>query len=379
MSGELVLVTGGAGFIGSHTADALLRTGFRVRALDSLIPQVHEAGAKRPEYLDDEVELVLGDIRDPAAVEEALEDVSYVYHFAAETGVGQSMYAIEHYFSTNVVGTAQLWEAIQARGRGVKRMVLASSRAIYGEGRYHCPRCGDVYPDQRSEERLLKGDWWHYCPVCASKLEARPSDESTRANPVSVYGLTKEMQEDVCKLMGRTLGIPVTVLRYFNVYGPRQSLTNPYTGLIPTFCNRLRKERPLPLYEEGVPLRDFVHIDDVVAANVAALQQSSSYDVINVGSGHALSLVEVADTLRSVLDGSGGQVQLTTRFRLGDILGCYANLDRSAELVGSGDRVSFDDGLRTLIPWLDAHEVDDRSEQVEAELRDKGILKEGAA
>jgi dTDP-L-rhamnose 4-epimerase len=379
MSGELVLITGGAGFIGSHTADALLEAGYRVRALDSLIPQVHEEGAQRPEYLDDQVELVIGDIRDPAAIEGALEDVSYVYHFAAETGVGQSMYAIEHYFYTNVGGTAQLWEAIQSRPAGVKRVVLASSRAVYGEGRYHCPRCGDVYPEQRSEERLLRGDWWHYCPVCSSKLEARSSDESTRANPVSVYGLTKKMQEDVCKLMGRTLGIPVTVLRYFNVYGPRQSLTNPYTGLIPTFCNRLRKKRPLPLYEEGVPLRDFVHIDDVVAANTAALRENSSYDVINVGSGRALSLVEVADTLKSVLDGAGGRVELTTRFRLGDILGCYANLDRSAELVGSGDRVAFDDGLRTLIPWLDAHEVDDRSEQVEAELRDKGILKEGAA
>jgi dTDP-L-rhamnose 4-epimerase len=379
MTGELVLITGGAGFIGSHTADALLGAGYRVRALDSLIPQVHGAGEARPGYLSDDVELIVGDVRDGDAVAGALEGVSYVYHFAAETGVGQSMYAIEHYFSTNVVGTAQLWEAIQARAGGVKRVVLASSRAVYGEGRYHCPHCGDVYPDQRSEERLLKGDWWHYCPVCSSRLEARPSDESTRPNPVSVYGLTKQMQEDVCALMGRTLGIPVTVLRYFNVYGPRQSLTNPYTGLIPMFCTRLRKQRPLPLYEEGVPVRDFVHIEDVVAANVAALATDSAYEVVNVGSGQALSLVDVAETLREVLDGSGADIQLTTRFRLGDILGCFANLDRSAALVGSDRRVAFDEGLRTLIPWLEAHDVDDRSEQVEAELRDKGILKEGAA
>lgn len=378
MSGELVLITGGAGFIGSHTADALLGAGYRVRVLDSLISQVHGEGAERPEYLSDEVELQLGDIRDGAAVERALEGVTYVYHLAAETGVGQSMYAIEHYFSTNVVGTARLWEAVQERKSEIRRVVLSSSRAIYGEGRYHCGRCGDVYPDQRSEERLLRGDWWHYCPLCSARLEARPSHEGTQANPVSVYGLTKKMQEDVCSLMGKTLGVGVSVLRYFNVYGPRQSLTNPYTGLIPMFCTRIRKDRPLPLYEEGVPLRDFVHIDDVVAANVAALDQDSAFEVTNVGSGRALSLMEVADSLSSVLEGSG-RVELTTRFRLGDILGCYANLDRSSQLVGTDRRVGFDEGLRTLIPWLDAHEVEDRSEHVEAELRSKGILKEGAA
>jgi dTDP-L-rhamnose 4-epimerase len=371
---ELVLITGGAGFIGSHTADRLLEIGYRVRVLDSLIAQVHGDDRGRPGYLDDQVEVHLGDMRDASAVESALQDASYVYHFAAETGVGQSMYAVEHYFSTNVVGTAQLWEAVQRRPGQIKRVVLASSRAIYGEGRYHCPRCGEVFPRQRSEEQLLAGDWWHHCPICSSKLEARATDEATPPNPVSVYGLTKRMQEDMCKLLGGTLGVPVAVLRYFNVYGPRQSLTNPYTGLIPMFCTRIKNGRPLVLYEEGVPLRDFVHIDDVVDANVAALQWTGDYEVVNVGSGQALSLTEVAETLRSVLDLSC-RVELTTRFRVGDILGCYADLDRSAELMGNDQRVDFKAGLETLVPWLDGQALEDRSEQVEAELREKGILK----
>jgi dTDP-L-rhamnose 4-epimerase len=189
-----------------------------------------------------------------------------------------------------------------------------------------------------------------------------------------VYGLTKKIQEDICRLMGKTLGVPIAILRYFNVYGPRQSATNPYTGVIPMFCTRIRSGRSIPLYEQGVPLRDFVHVADVVDANVAALSLAGDVHV-NVGSGTALSLREVADIVCSAL-GVAPNVQLTTKFRVGDILACYANLDRSSRLVGSEERVAFSQGLRTLLPWLDAQEVDDRSERVEAELRLKGILKE---
>jgi dTDP-L-rhamnose 4-epimerase len=376
VTGELVLITGGAGFIGSHTADRLLEIGYRVRTIDSLIGQVHGDARGRPDYLDAHVELHRGDIRDASAVERALQDATYVYHFAAETSVGQSMHAVEQYLSTNVLGTAQLWEAVQERPGQIKRIVLASSRAIYGEGRYYCFRCGHVFPEQRSEDQLLAGNWWHYCPVCGARLEARATDETSPPNPVSVYGLTKRMQEDVCRLMRRTLGVPVTVLRYFNVYGPRQSLTNPYTGLIPMFCTRIKNGRPLVLYEEGVPLRDFVHIDDVVDANVAALDGPGEYEVVNVGSGQAMSLTEVADTLCSVLD-LPCRVALTKRFRVGDVLGCYANLDGSARLVGTEQRIDFKTGVKTLLPWLDTESVEDRSEEVEAELRHKGVLRDG--
>ena len=378
MTPQTVLITGGAGFIGSHTADRLLASGYQVRALDLLIPQVHGEGRRRPAYLNPEVELHVGDVRDAFAIDAALEDVAYVYHFAADTGVGQSMYAVGQYFSTNVQGTAQLWEGIQKRPGQIKRVVLASSRAIYGEGRYSCPRCGDVVPNQRSEEQLLRADWRHRCPVCGAELEPLPTNETTPPSPVSVYGLTKNIQEDICRLMGTTLGVPISILRYFNVYGPRQSVTNPYTGVIPMFCTRIRSGRPIPLYEHGVPVRDFVHVDDVVAANVAALSLTDAVNIVNVGSGTALSLREVAEILCSVL-GAAPNVELTSRFRIGDILGCYANLDRSSRLVGSADRVGFGQGLRTLIPWLDGQIVDDRSEHVEAELRVKGVLKEATA
>jgi len=328
--------------------------------------------------LNTEVELQIGDVRDASAVDLALEDVTTIYHLAADTGVGQSMYAVGQYFSTNVQGTAQLWEGIQKRPGQIKRVILASSRAIYGEGRYSCARCGDVVPNQRSEEQLLKGDWRHHCPICSSDLEPRPSDESTQPGPVSVYGLTKKIQEDICRLMGHTTGVPIAILRYFNVYGPRQSATNPYTGVIPMFCSRIRSGRSIPLYEQGVPLRDFVHVEDVVEANIAAMSLMDDVHVVNVGSGTALSLREVADIVCSVL-GVASNVQLTTRFRVGDILCCYANLDRSSRVVGSEKRVAFTQGLGTLLPWLDTQELDDRSEQVEAELRIKGVLKEATA
>jgi len=372
---ETVLITGGAGFIGSHTADHLLAAGYRVRVIDSLIPQVHGKDRRVPAYLNSEVELQIGDVRDASAIDRALENVTYIYHLAADTGVGQSMYALGQYFSTNVLGTAQLWEGIQKRPGQIKRFILSSSRAIYGEGRYSCARCGDIVPDQRSEAQLLKADWHHYCPVCSAALEPRPSDEDTPPRPVSVYGLTKKMQEDICRLMGNTLGVPVAILRYFNVYGPRQSVSNPYTGVIPMFCTRVRGGRPIQLYEQGLPLRDFVHVSDVVAANLAALSLTGDVHVVNVGSGTALSLREVADTLCSAF-GVASNVQFTTRFRIGDIFGSYANLDRSSRLVGSGERVAFRDGVKSLLRWLESEEVDDRSEEVEAELRLKGVLKE---
>jgi dTDP-L-rhamnose 4-epimerase len=377
VTSETVLITGGAGFIGSHTADRLLAAGYGVKMLDSLIPQVHAEGRRRPAYLNPDVQLEVGDVRDAAAVDLALEDVTYIYHFAADTGVGQSMYAVGQYFSTNVAGTAQLWEGIQKRPGQIKRFILASSRAVYGEGRYSCPRCGDVLPDQRSEEQLLRADWSHHCHVCSAALEPRPSDETTPPAPVSVYGLTKKIQEDICRLMGRTSGVSVAILRYFNVYGPRQSVINPYTGVIPMFCTRIRTGLPIQLYEQGVPLRDFVHVYDVVDANVAALFLKGEFELMNVGSGRALSLCEVAEAVCLAL-GVSPNVQLTTKFRVGDILACYANVDRSSKLVGTEERIAFSEGLRTLLPWLATEETDDRSEQVESELRRKGVLKEAA-
>ena len=372
---ELVLITGGAGFIGSHTGDRLIEAGYRVRALDSLIPQVHVGGV-RPDYLHPEIELQIGDVLDRSALRAALADVSYVYHFAAETGVGQSAYAVRRYFETNVFGTAALWEAIRETTTPPKRVVLSSSRAVYGEGKYNCPTHGPVYPNQRAEEQLQTKDWWHYCPICSLRLDFLPTDEDSPLKPISVYGLTKKIQEEVCMFMSNAIGVPTTILRYFNVYGPRQSPSNPYTGLIPLFCTRLLTGRPLSLYEEGVPVRDFVHVSDVAKANVAAIRTDlSPIGTLNVGSGEPLTLRDVAVALSEKLS-RNGRIEHTGKYRVGDILGCYAHQGRASIVLGDA-RVTFDEGIRFLSPWLKQVDVADRSEEVEAELRRMGILREG--
>jgi dTDP-L-rhamnose 4-epimerase len=371
---ELVLITGGAGFIGSHTGDRLIEAGYRVRVLDSLVPQVHTTG-RRPDYLHPEIELHVGDVLDTSAVEVALADVDYVYHLAADTGVGQSAYSVRRYFQTNVLGTAALWEAIQRTGPPIKRLVLSSSRAVYGEGKYNCPTHGPFFPKQRSEQQLQARDWWHYCPICSSRLNFGPTDEEAPLNPVSVYGLTKKVQEDVSIFMSQATGVPVTIFRYFNVYGPRQSQSNPYTGLIPLFCTRLSTGRAVSLYEDGVPVRDFVHVSDVARANVAAIQaHSTPIEVLNVGTGRPLALHEVAEALRRELS-RNGRIEQTGKYRIGDILGCYADIGRARDLLG--DAIRFEDGIRFLTPWLKQQDLTDRSDDVEEELRSMGVLREG--
>jgi dTDP-L-rhamnose 4-epimerase len=373
---ELVLITGGAGFIGSHTADRLLADGYRVRVLDAMLPQVHGNRA-RPEYLAAEVELQVGDVCDAAAVSAALDGVSYVYHFAAETGVGQSMYAVQRYFSTNVLGTATLWQEILARSASIKKVVLSSSRAVYGEGKYFCAACQEVvYPPQRSEAQLASQCWWHHCANCNEKLIIAPTDEKTPLSCTSVYGLTKKMQEEICTLMSQTSGVPAVILRYFNVYGPRQALSNPYTGIIANFCTRLMNGKQAVLYEQGWPLRDFVHVSDVAKANVLALKyKSDGVAILNIGSGQAGSLRDVAQLLCRIMS-LPEMIETTTKARVGDIFGCYADLEKSRQALGYEPTTTQEQGLAALLPWLESQQPVDRSEKVERELRLKGILKD---
>jgi dTDP-L-rhamnose 4-epimerase len=370
---ERVLITGGAGFIGSHTADLLLTKGFQVRVLDALIPQVHPSG--RPSYLSPEVELIVADVRNSDAVSKALDGVSYVYHFAAETGVGQSMHELERYFSTNVVGTAVLWEQIQKSGPQVKKVILSSSRAVYGEGMYHCSKCGIVYP-QRSKRQLMAHQWYPRCSSCGGVVEILPTSENATPHPVSVYGLTKKMQEDICVLMGKALGIPVVILRYFNVYGPRQSLSNPYTGIVVNFLLRAKVGKPLLLYEEGLPVRDFVHVSDVVQANFLALVTNTSpIEVFNIGTGVGTSIADLAHMIFQVLR-KPEKIKYTTRFRVGDIFGCYANIEHAFQKLNYRPTIGLTNGLSTVLSDLIYDFSEDSLDHVEEELRKWGLLQE---
>ena len=287
-----ILITGGAGFIGSHTADALIGQGHTVRVLDNLDPQIHGTSGVFPAYMNPAVECRQGDVRDVSQVAEALQGVDAVYHFAALTGVGQSMYDLKAYVDTNCTGTAALLEAILKNGKPIKRLVLASSRAVYGEGTHHCPEHGTVYPGMRVREDMDRGEFAATCPTCGVAVSPLPTAEDRPLEPISVYGWTKKQQEEQCQYVAKTFGLPVTMLRYFNVYGSRQSLQNPYTGVVSIFYSRILADQPIYVYEHGTPGRDFIHISDVVQANLAALERDIKPGTcINVGSGQRHSIL----------------------------------------------------------------------------------------
>lgn len=371
---ERVLVTGGAGFIGSHTVDRLLESGAEVRIVDSLHPQVHPAGA-RPAHLAPEAELIVTDVRDLGAMRAAVRGVTRVIHYVAETSVGQSMYQCDHHIDVNVRGTAVLFRALREEGVVPERLVVSSSRAVYGEGAHRCDLHGTLHPGPRALGDLEAGSWAHRCPTCGLPVEAEATTEDAPARYASAYGMTKHFQERVCEAEADQLGIPLVVLRYFNVYGPRQSLDNPYTGLIMTFALRLLAGRSLPLYEEGTPLRDFVHVDDVVAASVRSLMGSAPVDrTLNVGTGTGASLIDLAAELGRAF-GRDPRVETTRRFRVGDIHAAVADISRARAAIGYEPSQDLASGLATLVPELEAARVPDRSEAVEEEMRRRGVLR----
>jgi dTDP-L-rhamnose 4-epimerase len=371
---ERVLVTGGAGFIGSHTVDRLLAGGLRVRVLDNLHPQVHP-GSVAPAHLDPEAELLVGDVRDLAVMRAAVRGVDRVVHFVAETSVGQSIYQPDHHVDVNVRGTAVLFRALREERVDVARVVLSSSRAVYGEGAHRCASCGVVHPEPRRIADLEAARWRHRCPRCGGQVEPTATTEEAPHRYSSAYGMTKSFQEAVARAEARLLGIPLVVVRYFNVYGPRQSLGNPYTGLIVTLASRLLGGRPLVLYEDGTPIRDFVHVDDVVWASVRSLMEGQPpHSTLNVGSGAGTSLSELAGQLGAAF----GREVITEpcgRFRVGDIHAAIADLTRARAALGYRPAVSLEQGLQTIVAPLEAAALIDRSEVVEVEMRRQGVLR----
>jgi dTDP-L-rhamnose 4-epimerase len=371
---ERVLVTGGAGFIGSHTVDRLLAGGAQVRIVDSLHPQVHPGGVA-PAHLDPDAELIVGDVRDLDTMRVAVRGVDRVVHLAAETSVGQSMFQCDHHVDVNVRGTAVLFRALREERADVARVVVSSSRAVYGEGTHRCRRCGIAHPGPRHVEDLEAAVWRHRCLICGAPLMPAPTREDAPQRYTSAYGMTKAFQEEIARTQGRQLGIPVAVLRLFNVYGPRQSLDNPYTGLVVTLALRLVGGRRLVLYEEGTPVRDFVHVDDVVAAGVRALSVAAEPpSAINVGSGVGVPLTELAAALGEAF-GREPRVEHSGRFRLGDIHAAIADLQQARATLGYAPSRSLADGLCTLVGRIEAAAARERSEDVEMELRRQGVLR----
>lgn len=370
-----VLITGGAGFIGSHLADELLNHGYQVRVLDALVPQVHgssnEGIGTRPAYLASDVELQVGDVRDPHAMRRALQGVDAVFHLAAAVGVGQSMYQIEHYVATNALGTAVLLEALIERP--VARLIVASSMSIYGEGLYCTPDGCTVQGVERTAVQMKTGDW-EIRDTFGAPLIPIPTPETKVPSVQSIYALSKYDQERLCLVVGSAYAIPTVALRFFNVYGPRQALSNPYTGVLAIFAARLRTGKPPLITEDGNQRRDFVHVRDVTRACRLALETpAAGGQVLNVGSGRSVTIREVAEQLIAAY-GTAIAPQITGAYRAGDIRHCFADIALARSVLGYEPLIPFQVGLSELITWMQGQVAVDNFAEAHAELSTRGLL-----
>jgi dTDP-L-rhamnose 4-epimerase len=371
-----VLVTGGAGFIGSHLVDALLARGHRVRVYDSLERQVHGQDATRPGYLSPAAELVVGQMTDRDALRAALAGVEVVYHQAAAVGVAQSMYDIARYVEQNTLGVAVLLDLLanERAALPVRRLIVASSMSIYGEGQYRCAVDGVVSPKLRPKEQFERGDWEMHCPACGAVVTPEPTPEEKPLAPTSVYAISKRDHEELCLAVGWALGIPTIALRYFGVYGPRQALGNPYTGMLAIFSTRLLNGNPPGVYEDGQQLRDLVHVSDIVQGNILAMERTDvAYEVFNIGTGRPLRVLDVAETLCRELN-PAVRPEILGRFRAGDIRHCYADIGKARRLLGYEPKTPFEDGVRDLLGWVRGQRAEDSFDAAQQELRRRGLV-----
>lgn len=366
-----ILITGGAGFIGSHLADELLEHGHKVRVLDSLVEQVHGSGTERPDYLNNKVELIKGDVRDKDILKHALQDVDVVYHFAARVGVGQSMYEIQEYMNVNDIGISVLLETLLENP--VERLIVASSMSIYGEGLYKNSSAEIFQQVERSKKQLAEGRWE---PLSNNglNLQPLPTPETKTPSLASVYALSKYDQERLALIVGQAYDIPVTALRFFNVYGSRQALSNPYTGVLAIFSSRYLNNKPPLIFEDGLQKRDFVHVKDVVRACRLILGSSSAAnEVFNIGSGQAYTIKEIAEKIGQTLNKPHIQAKVTGKYRAGDIRHCYADISKAESQLGYTPQISLEEGMKELVTWLDGRTSDDYVDKAEKELAEKGL------
>jgi dTDP-L-rhamnose 4-epimerase len=374
-NGKRVLVTGGAGFIGSHLVDVLVEKGHQVRVFDSLEPQVHGVRREVPEYLNGKAELVIGDVRNRSALVEALDGIEVVFHHAAAVGVGQSMYQIRRYVEANTLGGANLLDILVSEKHSVEKLIVASSMSIYGEGKYECDNCGVVCPQLRSDEQLQERKWEMRCPHCGTEVRPLPTDENKPLSPSSIYAVTKRDHEEMFLCFGRAYRIPTVALRFFNVYGTRQALSNPYTGVAAIFSARILNNQPPVIYEDGLQSRDFIHVRDVARACLLVMERGEAdYDVFNVGTGRPLTILEIARVLTGSLADGRIEPEIAGRYRRGDIRHCFADIGKIETRLGFAPQVSFEDGISDLIDWIREQEVVDKFPVVAGELQAKDLI-----
>src|SRR5579862_6881391 len=369
--GKKVLVTGGAGFVGSHVADALLRRGHSVRVFDNLTDQVHSDGF--PAYLSREVEFMQGDMRNLTQVRRAVRNVDVIFHLAAAVGVGQSMYEISRYMAANTLGTANLLQALLDTKSVPEKLVVASSMSIYGEGKYLCSECGEVAPPPRSPKQLREKQWQTVCPGCGRSLQPVPTDESKPLQCTSMYALSKKDQEEMTLLFGRTYDVAVVALRYFNIYGTRQALSNPYTGVAAIFASRLMNDASPLIFEDGMQKRDFVSVHDVVQANLLAMERGEADGMaLNIGSGNPVTIGDVARQLTRCM-GEPVPAEITGKYRAGDIRHCFADISAAKRVLGYAPRYRFQDGIAELVDWLRSQSAVDHAARMVHELTAYGL------
>lgn len=367
-----ILVTGGAGFIGSFLVDELVGRGYDVRILDNLEEQVH--GGKKPKYLNKSAKFIKGDVQDYQVLKKSLKGIDAVFHLASSVGVGQSNYQIKKYVDVNVGGTANLLDILVNTKNKIKKLVTISSMTGYGEGNYVCKKDGIVRPQLREVAQLQKKKWDLYCPKCGLLVKPASTDETALDFPNSIYGFSKKAQQDMALIIGKLYNIPTAVLRGFNIYGPRQSLSNPYTGVTAIFISRLKNNKEAVVFEDGLQTRDFVSVHDVARAFVAALEEEKAdYQMFNIGSGKGTTILEIGETLSKLL-GKKDLIRVNQDFRKNDIRHCFADISKAKKILKWEPKVSLEQGLKELIEWSDTEKAEDKFSEAQKELQQKGLV-----
>lgn len=365
-----ILITGGMGFIGSHLVDALVEQKHDVVSFDNLEYQVHQG--KRPKYLKRRARYIIGDVRNKNKLKEVVKNAEIIFHQAAMVGVGQSMYEISKYIHSNNYGTANLLEILANEKHRVRKLIVASSMSIYGEGAYECKDCGKFYPKQREPSALEQRDWGVYCLLCNKEAKPIPTSEDKPLFPASIYAYSKKEQEDLSLLIGKTYGIPTVALRYFNIYGPRQSLSNPYTGVCAIFSGMIKNNHAPIVYEDGQQSRDFINIKDIVSANIFVMNNpKADYQAFNVGTGRPTTILEIASLLIRLYK-KDFEPKVVDSYRKGDIRHCYADV-AALQKLGFKPKVDLERGMKELIEWARLIKAKDKVEFADSQLIKKGL------
>lgn len=367
-----ILVTGGAGFIGSFLVDRLIELNYKVRILDNLEEQVHFG--EKPAYLNKDAEFIRGDVRHYSDLKKAIKEVDAIFHLAAAVGVAQSNYQIKKYVESNIGGVANLLDLLVNTKHRVKKIIGISSMTGYGEGNYRCAKCGIVRPPLRDVDQRRKKDWHLYCPNCGKIIKSVATDENALDFPNSIYGLSKTVQQNMLLMLSKIYHIPTVILRGFNVYGPRQSLSNPYTGVTAIFISRLKNNQPCVIYEDGLQTRDFISVHDIVEAFFMALENDKAdYQMFNIGSGKGTTILKVAQILSKLL-GKTGLIQVNQEFRKNDIRHCFADITMVRKLLNWQPKVGLEEGLKELVEWSVTQQAEDKFSQAQKELKQKSLI-----